>query len=151
MKFKFAASAILLFAALALAGCANPPPRHPAYLHALTDLRDARWNLEHRTGDAAISEHEDMAITEIDRAISEIKRAAFDDNKNLADRPHEDARLDHPGRLHRAAELLHKARADVDHVEDNPQARELRNRASEHIGEAIKATDRAIAHVEQRR
>jgi hypothetical protein len=151
MKIKLAASAILLFAALALAGCASPPPKHPAYLHALTDLRDARWNLEHRPGDPAVFEHEDVAVAEIDKAISEIKRAAFDDNKNLGDRPHEDARLDHPGRLHHAAELLRKARADIDREEDNAQARELRNRASQHIGEAIKATDRAIAYVEQRR
>jgi hypothetical protein len=146
MKTHFTASSILLFAALALAGCASPPPKHPAYLHALTDLRDARWNLEHRPGDATVSEQEDVAVTEIDRAISELKRAALDDGKNLGNRPHEDARLDHPGRLHHAVELLLKARADVDREEDNPQAREFRNRASQHIGEALRATERAIAH-----
>jgi hypothetical protein len=146
MKTHFTASAVLFFAALALAGCASPPPKHPAYLHALTDLRDARWNLEHRPGDPAVREQEDIAVTEIDRAIGELKRAAVDDGKNLADRPHEDARLDHPGRLHHAAELLRKARADIDREEDNPQAREFRNHASQHIGEALRATERAIAH-----
>lgn len=151
MKTNFPTSAVILLAAIALAACASPPqPKHPAYLHALTDLRDARWNLEHRPGDAAVSEHEDVAITEIDGAIGEVKRAAFNDGKNLAERPREDARLDYPGRLHRAAELLHKAHADVDREEDNPQAREPKFRALEHIDLALRATERAIAHVEQR-
>src|ERR1700722_12372189 len=56
------ASAVLLLSALALVGCASPPPpKHPAYLHALTDLRDARWNLEHLPGDTAVYENEDVA------------------------------------------------------------------------------------------
>ena len=42
------------------------PGHHPAYLHALTDLRDARWNLEHRAGDAAVSANEDAAIVEVE-------------------------------------------------------------------------------------
>lgn len=150
MKTRFAGSVMLLCAAMLLAACASPAPVHPSYLHALTDLRDARWDLEHRPGDPAVSENEDVAITEIDRAMSELKRAAFDDNKNLGVRPHEDAALDRAGRLHRAAELLRKARADVDRPESNPEARDLKFRALQHIGEAINATDRAIAHVEHR-
>src|ERR1700683_271168 len=135
---------------LPLIANADLPGKHPAYLHALTDLRDARWNLEHRAGDLAVTMHETAAIAEIDLAIEEAKRAAGDDGKNLADRPHEDAHLDRPGRLHHAAELLRKARADVDREEDNPQARELKVRALQHIGEALKATDRAIAYAEHR-
>ncbi|MEH2129414.1 MAG: hypothetical protein V7K86_01855, partial [Nostoc sp.] len=33
---------------------ADLPGKHPYYLHALTDLRTARWLLEHRPGDAAV-------------------------------------------------------------------------------------------------
>ena len=55
------------------------PGPHPAYLHALTDLRAARWNLEHRPGDAAVSAQEDVAIVETDRAIQEAKTAAIVD------------------------------------------------------------------------
>ena len=145
----------LLLAALALtaatASATELPGRHPAYLHALTDLRDARWSLEHRPGDAAVSGQEDVAITEIDHAIVEAKKAAAEDGKNLADHPHEDAGLDHAGRLHRAQELLHKAHDDVHAEEDNPETRELRNRVDGHIDLALRATEHAIRDVEQNR
>ena len=124
------------------------PGHHPAYLHALTDLRDARWNLEHRAGDAAVSANEDAAIVEVDRAIAEAKKAAAEDGKNDADHPHEDAHLDRPGRLHHAMELLHKAHDDVHQEEDNPETREMRHRIDMHIDEAMHATERAIHDVE---
>ena len=57
---------------LPLLANADLPGKHPAYLHALTDLRAARWMLEHRPGDAAVSANEDAAINEIDTAIREI-------------------------------------------------------------------------------
>ncbi len=98
MTFKLSTTVL---AALALtasftalsAGAADLPGRHPAYLHALTDLRDARWNLEHRAGDAAVSAQEDVAIVETDRAIQEAKTAAMEDGKNIEDHPHEDAHI----------------------------------------------------------
>ena len=141
---------------LAAAGCvvAPPPPppaHHPAYLHALTDLRDARWNLEHRPGDAAVSTQEDVAIVETDRAINEAKTAALEDGKNIASHPPEDAHIDRRGRLHHAVELLRKARQDVAQGESNGQAVELRNRVIGHIDLAIQATERAIRDVEQGR
>jgi hypothetical protein len=153
---KFARLAAALVAApliLAATGCvvAPPPPppaHHPAYLHALTDLRDARWNLEHRPGDAAVSAQEDIAIVEIDRAINDAKVAAMEDGKNIYQHPQEDARLDFRGRLHHADELLHKARNDVAQGESNPQAVELRNRVIGHIDIAIQATQRAIRIIE---
>jgi hypothetical protein len=148
-----------LLAALALAAsltapsarAADLPGRHPAYLHALTDLRAARWNLEHRPGDAAVSAQEDVAIVETDRAIREAKVAATEDGKNIEDRPPEDARLDRPGRLHHALELLNKAKNDVAREEDNPEARNLRHRVVEHVDLAIEATRHAIRDVEQGR
>lgn len=128
---------------------ADEPGKHPAYLHALTDLRDARWNLEHRPGDAAVSGQEDIAIREIDKAGGEIKKAAIEDDKNLRDKPREDAKLDHPGRLHHAEELLNKARQDLSEEEDNPKDREIKHKAIEHIEVALKATHRAIEDVER--
>ena len=156
MKFTPRLIAALVAAPLILAatGCvvAPPPaPHHPAYLHALTDLRDARWNLEHRPGDAAVSTQEDVAIVETDRAINDAKTAAMEDGKNVWQHPPEDAKIDRRGRLHHANELLRKARKDVAEGESNPQAVELRNRVIGHIDLAIQATDRAIHDVEQGR
>jgi hypothetical protein len=151
MKISFKQLAVLAAISLPLVACADLPGKHPAYLHAITDLRDARWNLEHRPGDAAVSAQEDVALTEIDRAIGEAKKAAWEDGKNVADHPHEDARLDHSGRLHHAAELLRKAHNDIGAEEDNPETRELRHRILEHVDIALSATDRAIKDVELHR
>ncbi len=148
MKIKIATLTLLSAGLLPLAAHADLPGRHPGYLHALTDLRDARWNLEHRPGDAAVSAKEDVSIVEVDRAIDLAKKAAAEDAKNLGDHPHEDANINRPGRLHAAADLLRKAKADVAQEEDNPEARELRNRIVQHIDAAIRANDRAIHDVE---
>ena len=133
-----------------LAGCATQPPpsRHPAYLHALSDLRTARWMLEHRPGDAAVSVHESEAISEIDHAIAELKRAAIDDGKNIHDHPRTDVPNDYRGRLHKAADLLRKVHADTYREEDNPNAVGLRDRAIGHVDAALHATEQAIHDVE---
>jgi hypothetical protein len=139
---------LFLFAVL-LVGCVTPRPpvRHPAYLHALSDLRTARWMLEHRPGDVAVSVHESEAIGEIDRAIEELKRAAIDDGKDINDHPSVDVPNDRRGRLHKAADLLRKVHADTYREEDNPETRGLRNRAIGHVDAALRATEQAIDDV----
>src|SRR6201999_1584352 len=89
-----------LLALVSLAANADLPGKHPFYLHALSDLRAARWMESHRPGDAAVSGQEDVAIAEIDVAIGEIKKAAIDDGKNLEDHPKIDGPNDRKGRLH---------------------------------------------------
>jgi hypothetical protein len=148
MKLKPSLVAIVLAATLPLAAHADFPGEHPAYLHALTDLRDARWNLEHRPGDAAVSGQEDMAVMEIDKAIGEVKKAAFYDGKDVYDTPHEDARLNHSGRLHHAVELLRKAESDVSREEDNPQTQGLQMRVVNHIHEALHFAEHALHDAE---
>jgi len=134
---------IALAAAAPLAANAQPlPGKHPGYLHALSDLRAARWFLYHQPGDARVSGSEDVAINEIDAAINEIKRASIDDGKNLNDHPAADV-AEHGSRLLRSIETLKKAREDISREEDNPDARELRHKAHEHIDRAIKAAERA--------
>jgi len=145
------ASALLMLMLAPFAANADLPGKHPAYLHALTDLRTARWLLEHRPGDARVSAHEDEAIGAVDAAIGEIKRAAIDDGKDIHDHPALDAPSEYGGRLHRASEVLHKTRNDVAREEDDPAVRGLRNRAVGHIDEAIRQTDRAIFDVEHGR
>jgi hypothetical protein len=149
---KNRASAFLALAVAAtLAGCvAAPPPapapqsRHPAYLHALTDLRAARWLVEHRPGDWAQTTDEVEAVRRIDAAINEIKHASIDDGKKLADHPPVDERPDHRGRVHEAVEYLRKARADVSGAESNGFANGLRDRAIGHIDGAINAARRVF-------
>ena len=141
-------AAFLLTLALPFAANADLPGKHPAYLHALSDLRAARWMLEHRPGDAAVSAHEDVAIAEIDATIREIKRAAIDDGKNIEDHPPVDGPKNRPGRLHKALELLRKVHSDVAREEDDPLTRGLRDRAVGHIDAAIHATDGALRDAE---
>ena len=139
---------LTLFVTLPFAANADLPGKHPAYLHALTDLRSARWMLEHRPGDPAVSGREDQSITEIDAAIGEIKRAAIDDGKDIHAHAGVDAPADRPGRLHKALELLRKAHDDVAREEDDPATRGLRDRSVGHIDGAIHATEHAIHDVE---
>jgi hypothetical protein len=125
---------------------AKPTPDHPAYLHALSDLRAARWNLEHRPGNWKQTEDEIAAVKEIDAAIAEIKKAGIDDHKDLNDHPKDEVN-EHAGRLRKASEFLHKADADIDEHESSEAAKGLRDRAHQHIREAIHRVENAMKNV----
>jgi hypothetical protein len=145
--------------ALCAAGCgtalsavaADAPGRHPAYLHALTDLRDARWDLSHGRPDAAVAAQERQAVAEVDIAIRQTLEAAGEDGKNTNQRPTTDAHLDHPGLLHHALDQLRKAHEDLGQEEDNPRLHAKRASIEQHVDAAIGATERAISDVEQHR
>jgi hypothetical protein len=141
----------LLLASVPFAASADMPGKHPFYLHALSDLRAARWMLEHRPGDPAVSGQEDVAVTEIDKAIGEIKKASIDDGKDIHDHPPVQGVNDRPGRLHKAADLLRQVHGDVAREEDDPFTRGLRDRAIMHIDEALHATEHAIHDVDHGR
>lgn len=117
---------------------------HPAYLHALSDLRAARWMLEHRPGNWKQTNDEMEAVSRIDKAIGEIKKASIDDGKDVSWHPQVDEKPDRPGRLHAAADYLRKAREDVNKEEDNNFAKGLKHRALDHIEAALAATEKAI-------
>jgi len=145
MKTLRHCAVLLSFVALCSAlTLADEPGKHPAYLHALTDLRHARAHLEHLTDKEWKNDEEQHAIEEIDRAIGEIKRASIDDGKDLNDHPPVDAHMDHRGRFHRALELLDKAHNDIAREEDDSWARGLRNRALGHIDEAHRIVEHII-------
>jgi tetratricopeptide (TPR) repeat protein len=136
IAFVVAACAILSFG--------DEPGRHPAYLHALADLRHARAHLENLAPTHHMDKEEEHAINEIDQAIDEIKRAAIDDGKNLNDHPPIDAGMDRMGRFRRAQELLDKAHNDIAREEDDSSVRGLRDRALHHIDEAHHIVDKLI-------
>ena len=122
----------------------QPGGGHPFYLHALSDLRVARWMIEHRPGDWQASEDEFEAVRRIDAAINEIKRAAIDDGRDINDHASVDEHPGHMDRLRDAAEYLRRAQQDVNQDEDNMFADGLKARALMHINEAKRLTERAI-------
>jgi len=117
---------------------------HPAYLHALSDLRGARWLIDHRPGNWQQNFSEKEAVAQIDLAIDVIKKASIDDGKNLNDHPPVDEKPDRAGRLQSAADFLEKARADVNQEEDNTFANGLKDQSFRHISQALSWTKRAI-------
>ncbi|HEX4416861.1 MAG TPA: hypothetical protein VH165_03135 [Kofleriaceae bacterium] len=124
-----------------------PPPApaaHPAYLHALSDLRHARALLEKPARGAEVKWDENRAISQIDAAIHEIKDAAIDDGKPLNDHPPIDANVHHRDRMRRAMDMMDKAAHDIEQREDNAYSHGMRDRAVGHIREAIRATREAI-------
>lgn len=135
---------LLVAALLPLGAMADMPGQHPYYLHALSDLRAARWLIEHRPGNPMVRDDENVAIAKIDETINEIKHAAIEDGKNIEDHPPVDDRLDRRGRLRRAEELLNQVHSEIAREEDDPMTRGLRDRAIHHLDEAIHATHRAL-------
>ena len=128
---------------------ASAQPQHPAYLHALSDLRDARAHLQRPDG-GALHDEERNAVEEINHAIEKIKKAAIDDGKNVDDHVHVDAHLPWNGRLHKARDLLDKAHHDAGEEEDNPATQGLQGRVLYHIDRAHRYVDAALAIVESR-
>jgi sulfatase modifying factor 1 len=122
---------------------ADQPGAHPAYLRALSDLREARANEEKRAGDPQMKWDEATAVGDIDRAIADIKKAGVDDGKNLTDHPPVDAKELRAGRLHQALVELEKALSEV--KEDNGIAAALRDRVVGDIDGAISFTKQGIA------
>src|ERR1700722_8206538 len=116
---------------------------HPYYLHALSDLRAARWMIQHRPGNWVQTQDEEEAVRRIDKAIGEIKKASIEDGKNIEDHEPVSEVPNHMGRLHKALDYLRKARQDVSHDEDNVFAQGLQARAYGHIDGAIGAVKMA--------
>jgi hypothetical protein len=122
---------------------AQVPGPHPAYLHALSDLRAARHYLNDGWTFGAVRHDDDAAIREIDAAIDEIKKASIDDGKGLNDPFRIDAHLSPHDRFRKANELLLSAHNDLSKAEDVPQARGLRDRAVGHVDRAHQIVDNA--------
>ena len=147
-----------LIGKLALLGCAAAivlamsfplyaQGRHPAYIHALSDLRTARALLQRPDG-GALHQQEKDACHELDKAIDEIKKAAADVGKDQDAHPPIDTSLDWRGRLHKALELIDKAHQDVSREEDDPQAQPAQQRALDHIDKARMHVKEAIAVIQ---
>jgi hypothetical protein len=117
---------------------------HPAYLHALSDLRLMRAYLDRLTPSERVDDESAHAIDEIDAAIREIKEASIDDHKNLRDHMPIDARITPSNRFHRAREAGNAAWHDLDREEDNDFARGLKHRAMDHVEKANHIVDHIV-------
>jgi len=151
MNIKIAALLSTALLTVSMVAGADVPGRHPHYLHALADLRTARWLISHGRVDNAVGGHEHAAMSEIDLALYEIKHAAIDDGKDPNDHGAIDESLDAPGRLHNALNLLNKVRSDISTEQDDPNSQGLRVRAVDHVTGAIHETEIAIHDLEDHR
>jgi hypothetical protein len=120
---------------------ADTPGRHPAYLHARSDLRRAQFLMRVRE-EPNVTRRLEQADHEVEAAIGEIDRAAIIDRKDIEDHPQIDTNLERRARFGRIVELLRSARADLAREEDSGRAREWRNAAYGHI-------DGALEHMHQ--
>jgi len=120
--------------------------RHPAYLHAMSNLRMAYWLVAHHgPGDPAARAEENFALRQIRAAYLELKTAAIVDDLDIdAQPPAGTTFYDHRGRLHRALDLLQQAHNQVDREEEDPASHGLKNRALQRIDAAAAATSAAI-------
>jgi hypothetical protein len=143
MKILYRLAIIIPAVVLAFAFSANArpaPAKYGAYQDALGQLRHARAYIEHPDS-GELHDQEKTAIAEIDAAIMELKSVA-DDGKGPDDHPPLDTHLRWIARLNKAAELLNKAHDNVQRENDSSGARE---RAIQHIGQASKQIQTAIA------
>ena len=126
------AVAVMLLAPMA----ASAQPRHPRYLHARSDLR--RAYLFMRVHEEPNVERDlNIAADYVVGAIREIDNAARWDRRDIDDNPPVDTHLGRGSRFREIIRLLESARADIDREEDNPMAREWRNRAFRFIDDSI--------------
>ena len=137
---RIAKSSIVLCALLLATGStriyADAPGAHPAYLHAIDYLRQARSLLQIQFGVPAHAQAAAEAIPRINAAIAHLKDAAKLDEKNLAAVPPPDNNLDETGRFHKVAELLRMAHHDTSGPEADPYAKPLRDKAWQDMDQA---------------
>jgi hypothetical protein len=136
------ATAAIVAALIPTAGIADTPGRHPAYLHARTDLRTAQFLMRVRE-EPNVTRNLNRAAEEVEAAIHEIDRAAVLDAKDLEDHPRIDANLPRNGRLRKIVDLLRSSRRDLSREEDNGRARGWRDAAYQHIDAALEHVHRA--------
>jgi len=137
--------------AFAAIGTATPAKaqQEPHYLLALSDLRTARDFIQsdNRPGMDDLRHH---AKEEINKALNEIKQAAWDDGKNTNFAPPEGGGAPWAP-MHDAKRYIRSARGHVEGGVDSAVNNGLRERALRHIDEAEKAVDRIIEMSESRR
>ena len=129
------AAACALAAVVYFAAATPAPAQEPHYLRGLSDLRTARDYIQsdHRH---EFDHERHHAVDEINKAIDEIKHAAWDDGRNTKCAPPAQPDTDpwHP--MREAVNWLDAGRRDVSQGVDRPENQGLRDRALMHIDDA---------------
>ena len=133
MKLNTLAVGLLVCASAMLA---DTPGRHPAYLHARSDLWRAMQIMQ-TPDERNVRRDLGRAMDETREAIGEIDRAAAMDRKFLDERPPVDTNLRGKPKFRAIAQLLWSAKKDIAREEDNPGARGWRNRAIQDIDHGL--------------
>jgi len=126
-------AAVCTLATLAFFTAATPAQaQEPHYLQALSSLRTARdyIQFDHREG---FGRQRHDAVDEINKAIDEIKHAAWDDGKNTQFAPPAQGVTDPWAPLHEAINHLDSAMEHTKQGVDRPENQGLRERAVQHI------------------
>lgn len=141
--FKQLTAAVFGLLAFLLFAMGTPAQaQHPRYLHALTNLREARELLQ--TDDRpGFRGARDRAIEEIERAIHEVSEAVRDEGRNPHHTP-PPAGGDPNRPMRSALNLLDEARRDIASGVDETGHRGLQERALRHIDEARQALEHAM-------
>ncbi len=140
--------AIALLAFVGFRAIPSEAQDHPAYLHALSDLRLMRAYLEHPTPTGKTNAEEQYAIDEINAAIQLIRQAAIDDGKPLNYHPPVDAKLTPGDRFRNAREAGNAAWQDLNKEEDNGWAHDLKHHAMKHIEHANHTIDHIMSQLQ---
>jgi hypothetical protein len=145
LKTLSAAACALL--ALAAIGAATPAQaqQEPHYLAALSELRTARDYIQSDERPQFKGERH-HAVDEINKAIAEIKHAAWDDGKQTKYAQSQGA-ANAWTPMHQAEHFLDGARAHVAQGVDTPANTGLRDRALMHIDEAERTIGNIIHQV----
>jgi hypothetical protein len=138
--FLMAVCVLLMLSAFA---AAKGRGEHPAYLRALSGLREARAQLHQIDGDRRVNSEVRLALDEIEAAMQEIKDEGIDDGKSLDDHPPIDPAWDRVRRLERVRDLLEKARGDIAR-EPAGFGRGLKRRTEAHLQSARYAMQHAL-------
>jgi hypothetical protein len=136
MMRNFSRTSILASLALLTSAGAWAQGHHPRYLHARTDMRRAVLLMQ-VPEEPNVMRDMRIAADQVERAIHEVDVAARWDRRDIDDHPPVDVRMGRGGRFREIIRLLEGARRDIAEEEDNPFAREWRNRAFQNIDAAI--------------
>ena len=129
--------AVCALAALAIFTTRPAQAQEPHYLRALSELRTARDYIQFDKGRPHGGERH-HAVEEINKAIEEIKHAAWDDGKNTQFAPPDHGVTSGWAPIHQAARWMASARGHVAEGVDNPQNTGLRDRIIFHIDDAMR-------------